>query len=686
MAILRLEDLPFSAMEQEVVALARDGKGIAVGPTGTGKTTGAPIILHNAGFTRQGRIIVTVPTRPLASELSRRVAQLMDVELGKLVGYQVRGEKCFDRDTRIMFVTEGILRGMIRRDRTLSGTSVVLADEFHMRRLMTDTNVALIERSQDEGSKVAFLLMSATVNAARLAEHYNCGIADGSHLERCFPVTEEYVECDDPIRGAAEQILRLSRTGDGNGMVFMPGKGEIDQVIAAVRKMGAPDYLTLLPMHSELEGQDRRAPFVERPGVTVVVTTDILETGATTPDGGWVVDTGQARERDYDPVSDVSSLRLRDIAQDRLKQRRGRAGRVRDGRYVGLYSRENLARRPAETKPEIMRVPLRQVVLDIKALGLSRAEKPIRLPDSPPKANWKGAKEQLQSLGMVARSEAAEITPRGEQAVELGCDPREAAVLIRAAELGCLTEAAISVAIGQCKPLFFRVKNADEKYQADLARQRFQTSRICDFWQYIEVVRAFEARPKGQSLGDWCRDNFVAYRAMQEVLATVRQHLGAMRGLGYAANQKPASEESLCRALLAGGLKSLLFVQDYRDCTNGDLTCRLGNESLVRAKEGDVLLAGEIREIQPNRPGARAFKIITGVTKVNPEWLIENAPEGVEVMTGQNPWYDTEEDVVKATTIVRVHNREVLRRTTACSDEQKAAETFRKATLAKMGL
>lgn len=609
--------LAFWSKASEVVELAKTGRGIVIMPTGTGKTTQTPQALHEAGFTNDGMIYISVPKRILAVELASRVADEMDVELGGLVGYQIRGEHKSSRATRILFMTEGMLRGKIRSNPTLNGISVILFDEFHQRTLMSDFNVALAERAQQEGSKVAFLLMSATIDPTYLANHFNCGVVDGSSLTTTFPISEHYIDANgDLFKSAAQQVAMMVAEGHGNGLVFMPGKAEIEQTIEALRKAGLPDHVTVLPLHGDLDGEQRHAPFAERSDITVTVSTDIVETGATLPNIAWVVDSGLAKEKGYDPVSDISSLKARDIAKDRLKQRRGRCGRVKAGVYIGLFSKENFNDRPERTQPEIFRVPLREVVLTIKALGLSREGKPIRLIDNPGKANWKEAKKQLRMLGFVDQTQEANITELGRKAVELGCDPREATMLLKATELGCLREMAIAIAAQQSKRLLYRPKG-DEGYWADREHAAFKTSGTCDAWTAVKVIRAAENRGE-ESLGVWCRQHFVSYRSMQEVWQASRQLLSTMKGLGFEPDSEPGTEDSLRKAIFAGLPDRVFTWSGRRDWyrRSNDEAC-MGRESVVKIRSRSVsVVAWEIIEISTARGG---MALITNAATVDVE-------------------------------------------------------------------
>lgn len=616
--------LGFWKKSSEVVDLARTGKGIIVMPTGTGKTTQCPQLLHEAGFTMDGMVYVSVPKRILAVELSRRVAEEMGVHLGGLVGYQISGESQMSKATRILFMTEGLLRAKIRNNPSLEGISMILFDEFHQRSLMSDFNIALVERARQEGSQCGFLLMSATVDPTYLAQHFDCGVVDGSDLVTTYPITERYVgEVEDRHLPEAigEQVFGLvvSENLAGNGLIFADGKAMVEQIVGAVSELKLTG-VTVLPLHGDLDGEARHAPFATRSGVTITVATDIVETGATLPGTAWVVDSGLAKESGYDPVSDISSLKSREIAQDRLRQRIGRCGRVRAGVYVGMFSKENALARPKQTLPEIFRRPLREVILTIKALGLSRVGNPIRLIDSPPKANWKQAKRQLQQLGFVAETEAAEITPLGYKAVELGCDPREAAMLLKAAELGCLKEMAVAIAASQAKRLLVTPKGRE--VEARLKHLNFKNfANRCDGWLSVVVVRMAGSRPEDQSLGTWCRENFVSYRSLMDVTEGAKQlYRTAVRLLDdYQEPERPGTEKNLAEAI-ASALPDRIFQSTGRGWYKSEdgTEARLARESVIPAPTGYAdpsLYAWEVIEVPTQKGGSLRLITNAAITK-----------------------------------------------------------------------
>jgi pre-mRNA-splicing factor ATP-dependent RNA helicase DHX16 len=67
---------------------------IIVGETGSGKTTQIPQYLHEAGYTKRGKIGCTQPRRVAAMSVAKRVADEMGTKLGAEVGYSIRFEDC----------------------------------------------------------------------------------------------------------------------------------------------------------------------------------------------------------------------------------------------------------------------------------------------------------------------------------------------------------------------------------------------------------------------------------------------------------------------------------------------------------------------------------------------------------------------------------------------------------------
>lgn len=159
----------------------------------------------------------------------------------------------------------------------------------------------------------------------------------------------------------------------GSVLVFMPGTMEIDRLCRELEHAteGGHD-LCVLPLHGSLPPQRQRAVFDPPPRGKrkVVVSTNIAETSITIPDVTVVLDSCRVKEMGYDVARQMPRLQESWASQDSLTQRKGRAGRVREGVSFKLIRRKTFSRLPAHGTPEIRRVPLDHLVLQIKALGV----------------------------------------------------------------------------------------------------------------------------------------------------------------------------------------------------------------------------------------------------------------------------------------------------------------------------
>ena len=147
---------------------------------------------------------------------------------------------------------------------------------------------------------------------------------------------------------------------DGAILIFLPGMAEI-RGLHEMLLCELPDVDTkfvLVPLHSTLSSEEQKRTFATPPpGVRkVVMATNIAETSITIDDVVFVIDAGRVRETMYDPVTRMSSLVTSWCSKASGRQRRGRAGRVREGYCFHLYSSEKEKTLAPFAKPEILRV------------------------------------------------------------------------------------------------------------------------------------------------------------------------------------------------------------------------------------------------------------------------------------------------------------------------------------------
>src|SRR5499427_10986488 len=118
------ELLPIYEKENDIIdTLNQTRRLVLQAPTGSGKSTQVPQMLLKHGLLGRGQVVILQPRRLAARLLASRVAQELGVPLGREVGYQIRFENVTSRETRIRFVTEGILLRQLIDDPKLTGIS-----------------------------------------------------------------------------------------------------------------------------------------------------------------------------------------------------------------------------------------------------------------------------------------------------------------------------------------------------------------------------------------------------------------------------------------------------------------------------------------------------------------------------------------------------------------------------------
>ena len=509
-------------------AFEKGNRLVLVAATGSGKTTQVPQMLLDAGLAGDKQIVVLQPRRVAARSVAARVAWERRVRLGAEVGYQIRFEDVTTLGTRISFVTEGILLRWLQDDRHLSKIAILLFDEFHERNLLSDAALAIIKRLQTTSRPdLKIGVMSATLDAEPVARYLGGApilVSEG----RTYGVEVRYLAAPDsrPIsEQAAEAVEEIIRSGEqGDILVFMPGKGEINATLNACRALRTGESLELIPLHGELSSDEQDRAFREAPVRKVVISTNVAETSITIDGVRHVVDGGFARVARFDAERGIGTLAIEEISRASAEQRKGRAGRTAPGTCHRLWTENNHLNRPDKNTPEIQRSDLAEVVLLLHSLGIPKAAEFDWL-DKPDRAAVEKAEELLVMLGAISepglgQEAAGSLTPIGREMQRLPMHPRYSRMLVEAKRLGCVPTAALCAALVSGRDLLMRV-GREEKQIAE-ARERFESSQESDFHT---LMRAYEfARQNGFRV-EACRRYGIHAQTAAQVEQTLEQIL-----------------------------------------------------------------------------------------------------------------------------------------------------------------
>ena len=280
-------DLPIFELEPDLIsalAVGRDVRVVLQAPTGSGKSTQVPQILLDNGLLGSGEVVVLQPRRLATRMLASRVAQERGCRLGGEVGCQIRFDKVASSQTRIRFVTEGVLLRQMLNDPDLRGISAILFDEFHERHLYGDITLArALDLQATRRPDLALVVMSATLDTASLERYLQpCRVLQSQG--RTHPVEIQYlqrfVRADQtPVwELAADELERLAPITEGDILIFMPGAYEISRTIGAIRHSRVGSQFVVLQLHGELSVADQDAAVARYPGRKIIVSTNVAET------------------------------------------------------------------------------------------------------------------------------------------------------------------------------------------------------------------------------------------------------------------------------------------------------------------------------------------------------------------------------------------------------------------------
>jgi ATP-dependent helicase HrpB len=622
------ERLPIYEIESEIVTRLKEHRRLVLqAPTGSGKSTQVPQMLLQHGFLASGQVVILQPRRLAARLLAARVAAELGVTLGQQVGYQIRFEHVASAETKIKFVTEGILLRQMVADRALRGIQVLLFDEFHERHLYGDITLArALDLQEKERPDLLIVVMSATLEAAALEEYLKpCSVLRSEG--RVHPVEIDYLPWKSerhpppPWELAAEAFAQHVRGGgQGDVLVFMPGGYEIGQTIEAIRHCPESRGFALLPLHGELPPRDQDAAVARYEQPKVVVSTNVAETSLTIDGIRLVIDSGLARIPRYDPNRGINTLLIEKISRASADQRTGRAGRTAPGRCIRLWPLAEHEIRPLHELPEIKRLDLAEVVLTLKAAGVEDLRK-FRWLEPPEEASLAHAEELLTDLG--ALDHAGRITAIGRRMLAFPVHPRYARMLLAAQEQGCVYQACLVAALTQGRDLLIRNPGKDvQRFREDL----FGEHAASDFFI---LMRAWSYASKSNFSLEACRRAGVHAVTARQVGPLLQQFLAIAREEGLDVAPKPMADEALQKCILIGFSDRVA-----RRLDEGTLRCELvhgrrgtlARESVVQ--RSPLFVAAEVREV--GGADQTVNTILSLATTIEPAWLREFFPEDLE--------------------------------------------------------
>jgi ATP-dependent helicase HrpB len=297
--------------------------------------------------------------------------------------------------------------------------------------------------------EMRIVVMSATLDTAEAAAYLgDCAVVASEG--RLHPVTIRYEPPPkQPIAASVADAIR-GLDADGDVLAFLPGVGEIRQTASELESWARDHDVLVVPLYGDLPAEQQDIALVPQSRRKVVLATNVAETSITVEGVVAVIDTGLARQLEYDPAVGMDRLKLLPISRASADQRAGRAGRTRPGVCIRLWNEIDQRSRTERTEPEIRRVDLAGPLLQLLALGEGNGFPWLEAPKP-------AALDQARILlDRLDATHAGNLTDLGRAMARLPVHPRLARFLLEAARLGCAEHAALAAALLSERDPFLR--------------------------------------------------------------------------------------------------------------------------------------------------------------------------------------------------------------------------------------
>ncbi|MBQ0161856.1 MAG: ATP-dependent RNA helicase [Treponema sp.] len=519
------KSLPVYEQKDRILETLKTNQVIVVqSPTGSGKTTQIPVILHEAGYSDNGIIAVTQPRRIAALSVSEFIAKQLGTSYPGLVGYKMRFEDKTDLSTKIKIMTDGILLQEMKLDPMMNKYSVIMVDEAHERSLNIDFVLGLIKRVLKERPDLKVIVSSATMNAEKFSNYFDgCPIVTIDTVT--YPVSVIYDPPTIPastLTVTAEEALlqKVSTTierilynhTDGDILVFLPGEKAIKDCINKLYYSHFSRKIQMIPLYGRLPKEEQEKVFDKAPfgRKKVILSTNIAETSVTIDGITSVIDSGLAKLNFYSPRTYTSSLIETSISKASCNQRRGRAGRTQPGTCYRLYPRKDYDTRESYTTEEIFRTDLSEVVLRMAELGITDFEA-FDFISQPPKEGIRGAVETLKML--KALNDDNTLSSIGNLMVLFPLPPRVSRIIVESIlhYPDVLEEVLIAASYLSTHSPF--VLPQGEEMDARRAHHAFRDIQG-DFVSYVKLFKIYQAQKNKEQ---FCKKNYLDEKVMAEI-------------------------------------------------------------------------------------------------------------------------------------------------------------------------
>lgn len=640
---------------------------IVRGQIGSLLSTRVPTYLAEAGWSTNGKSIAVALQRQVAVlSTAVKVARergLDEVDVGgEYVGYVIRSTVKRSSSTKIVYFSSDALLQTVLADPLLSSAAVVVITDFQERGITTDLLLGLLKGIQRVRSELRVVITTVALDVEDILSFL--GRADSTIVDvpsALHPVkilhakvpVENYLDAAlDAIKDSFSEWNRSGRPQGANILAFVKGVEESEALCERVNSWYTQDVdvvskrmrsnkqssgstlatvkgalLLAVPLHGSLGLSEQmsalRSSFDER-CLKVVIATNIAETSVTVDGISTVIDCGLERTRVFSPATKTTIMSTVPICCSSAQLRASRAGLVGPGTCIRLYTKRFATLQMTVCKPpEVLRCELTEMVLALKTIGLLNVMS-FDFITIPKEELIVDALERLYYLGSL--TESGHLTsPTGVRMSVSRLSPRMMKSLMVGESYGVGRAIAAIAAMLEIKEVVFYAGRRLEKLMAPFAVAEGDILTLLNIWRrYVDSGRS----------GSWCSKHGINSSAMRKAERVFMEIVKSQKPWEKKATQRDAArkalglsvEECICRSIAGGYFENAAMVEpdeSYLVALSGRRTFIHSRSVLYKRMPKwvvyvDLTQRGDKSEMRD-------------VTVVEPQWIVEYAPELFEL-------------------------------------------------------
>ena len=359
----------------------------------------------------------------------------------------------------------------------------------------------------------------------------------------------------------------------GSVLIFLPGWDDINKLYRLLLSTGEfnDQKYKIIQLHSGIAKKEQSMVFesLNEGEHKIILSTNIAETSITIDDVVVVIDSGRQKEKTYDPHVKLDYLKAAWVSQAAARQRKGRAGRTRSGVCFHLFSAKRHKSLAEHQDSELLRMPLEELVLQAKQLGLAPgmgdAHDSIqsflaKALDPPHELSVTNAVSLLKSIYCLDSDE--NVTPIGAAISRLPVDPRIGRLILIGSLFGIAPAiVTVAAAMGYRDP-FVMPMNDQQKRLCDKVKSTLSNGMPSDQLLLYKAVEGFKNASSNRSnVGksyQYCDENFLSRSTMMYLVDLTKQLTFLLEDIGIvtsrAYNQRNNGNSNLLMSIIGVGL------------------------------------------------------------------------------------------------------------------------------------